>query len=53
MIEVYSIRNGTLANARKITNNGPNYTILALSAQTGYDKSKCSNIKVLNVEKST
>ena len=31
-------KNGTLIGSRKITYGGPNYKILALSAQTGIQK---------------
>ena len=54
MIKSSSFRNGTLANARKITYGGPNYMTLALSTQTGCDKNKShlSHNKVNNIEKS-
>jgi hypothetical protein len=54
MIKSSSIRNGTLANARKITYGGPYYMTLALSTQTGCDKNKShlSHNKVNNIEKS-
>lgn len=51
MIKSSSIRNGTLANARKITYGGPNYMTLALSTQTGCDKNKSHN-KDNDIEKS-
>ena len=54
MIKSSSIRNGTLANARKITYGGPNYMALALSTQTGRDKNKShlSHNKDNDIEKS-